>query len=86
MNRGELPSATQRMYDAGQAVGLLLGDQRRGALLVELGLLLDRVAVLVGQHHRDRHVAVGLAQRGQQHAAVPADGVVVGQNAALTSP
>ncbi len=61
----------------GEAVGLLFGHQRRRALLVELGLLLDRVAVFVGQHHRDGHVAVGLPQRGQQDTTIPADGVVV---------
>ena len=62
---------------AGQAVGLLLGHQRRRVLNDHAGLVLDGVAVLVGEHHRHAHVAVGFLQRRQQLTAVPSDGLVV---------
>ena len=77
VKRGELSSATQLHVRPCEAVGLLLGHQRRRALLGQPGLALNGVAVLVGEHHRHAHVAVGVAQRGQEFAAVPSDGLVV---------
>ena len=62
---------------AGQTVGLLFGHQRRGVVVGHPGLVLNGVPVLVREHHRHAHVAVGLLQRGQELTAVPSDGVVV---------